>query len=285
MTPDDIRQRVRGPAPGAARPGGGPAPPARAARGLALRPVRGVREGGLRLPHRAEARPVLRPLDAQRRQGRLRLPRGLADGRGARAGEGLPGLPRGDAAACARSTSSSSSCSAGTRRPRPARAPGGWACPLSLRLEKVSYNRTLSFAVKAKDQVLPPRDEATRSEPRARMKAWVLGTAIALIALTVGSVFGDRGILNLVDKRRQVEALRGELEGLRAENARLVLRDRGAAHEPARDRAARARAARPRPPRRDRVPDPRGGRRRPVAERGGPSRETLEGSARNALRP
>jgi cell division protein FtsB len=53
------------------------------------------------------------------------------------------------------------------------------------------------------------------------MKAWALGTAIALIALTVGSVFGDRGILNLVGKRRQVEALRGELDGLRAENARL----------------------------------------------------------------
>jgi cell division protein FtsB len=53
------------------------------------------------------------------------------------------------------------------------------------------------------------------------MKAWVLGTAIALIALTVGSVFGDRGILNLVNKRRQVDELRGELEALRAENARL----------------------------------------------------------------
>ena len=53
------------------------------------------------------------------------------------------------------------------------------------------------------------------------MKAWALGTAIALIALTVGSVFGDRGILNLVGRRRQVEALRSELEGLRAENARL----------------------------------------------------------------
>jgi cell division protein FtsB len=53
------------------------------------------------------------------------------------------------------------------------------------------------------------------------MKAWVLGTAIALIALTVGSVFGDRGILNLVDKRRRVDALRAELEELRAENARL----------------------------------------------------------------
>jgi cell division protein FtsB len=85
----------------------------------------------------------------------------------------------------------------------------------------VSYNRTLSFVVKAKDQVLPSRDDATRSEPRTRIKAWALGTAIALIALSVGSVFGDRGILNLVGKRRQVEALRGELEGLRAENARL----------------------------------------------------------------
>jgi cell division protein FtsL len=53
------------------------------------------------------------------------------------------------------------------------------------------------------------------------MKAWVLGTAIAVIALTVGSVFGDRGILNLVEKRRQVDALRAELEALRAENARL----------------------------------------------------------------
>jgi len=54
------------------------------------------------------------------------------------------------------------------------------------------------------------------------MRAWVLGTAIALIALAVGSVFGDRGILNLVSKRRQVDALRAELEGLRAENARLT---------------------------------------------------------------
>ena len=53
------------------------------------------------------------------------------------------------------------------------------------------------------------------------MKAWVLGTAIALIALTVGSVFGDRGILNLVGKRRQVEELRAQLEALRAENVRL----------------------------------------------------------------
>jgi cell division protein FtsB len=86
----------------------------------------------------------------------------------------------------------------------------------------MSYNRPLTLAVKAKDQVLPQREETGRSEPRARMRAWVLGTAIALIALAVGSVFGDRGILNLVGKRRQVEALRAELEGLRDENARLT---------------------------------------------------------------
>jgi cell division protein FtsB len=54
------------------------------------------------------------------------------------------------------------------------------------------------------------------------MKAWLLGTAIALIALTVGSVFGDRGILNLMSKRRQVDELRTEIEALRAENARLA---------------------------------------------------------------
>ncbi len=66
------------------------------------------------------------------------------------------------------------------------------------------------------------RDEAFRSEPRARMRAWVLGTVIALIALSVGSVFGDRGILNLLQKRREVEALRAELDELRAENARLA---------------------------------------------------------------
>jgi len=54
------------------------------------------------------------------------------------------------------------------------------------------------------------------------MRAWVLGTAIALIALAVGSVFGDRGILNLLEKRREVDALRAELEDLRAENARLA---------------------------------------------------------------
>jgi len=53
------------------------------------------------------------------------------------------------------------------------------------------------------------------------MRAWVLGTVIALVALGVGSVFGDRGILNMLGEREKIEALRPELDALRAENARL----------------------------------------------------------------
>ena len=53
------------------------------------------------------------------------------------------------------------------------------------------------------------------------MRAWVLGTVIALIALGVGAVFGDRGILNMLAEREKIGALRAELESLRAENARL----------------------------------------------------------------
>lgn len=65
-------------------------------------------------------------------------------------------------------------------------------------------------------------EESSRTEPVTGRRAWVLGTVIALLALTVGSVFGDRGILNLMQERRQVEQLREELGSLRAENARLA---------------------------------------------------------------
>jgi cell division protein FtsL len=65
------------------------------------------------------------------------------------------------------------------------------------------------------------RSETLKSEPRARMRAFVLGTVIALIALGVGSVFGDRGILNMLGEREKVESLRAELDELKAENARL----------------------------------------------------------------
>lgn len=84
----------------------------------------------------------------------------------------------------------------------------------------MSYSRGLALIVKARTQVTM-REETPRSEPRTRMRAWVLGTVIALIALAVGSVFGDRGILSMVGEREKIEALRGELDALRAENARL----------------------------------------------------------------
>ena len=84
----------------------------------------------------------------------------------------------------------------------------------------MSYSRGLALVVKARTQVTM-REETPRSEPRTRLRAWVLGTVIALIALAVGSVFGDRGILSMVGEREKIEALRGELDALRAENARL----------------------------------------------------------------
>src|SRR6185295_8002335 len=110
----------------------------------------------------------------------------------------------------------------------------------------MSYSRGLALVVKARAQVAV-REETPRSEPRTRMRAWVLGTVIALVALAVGSVFGDRGILSMVGEREKIEALRGELDGLRAENA-ARRGDQGPAAEPARDRAPRARGARPRAP-------------------------------------
>ena len=86
----------------------------------------------------------------------------------------------------------------------------------------MSYNKQLTLAVKAKDQGLPRRDDGLQGEQGLRRKAFVLGTVIAFIALAVGSVFGDRGLLSLVEKRRQVESLRVEIETLRGENAALV---------------------------------------------------------------
>ncbi len=65
------------------------------------------------------------------------------------------------------------------------------------------------------------REDAPRNEPSTRKRAFVMGAVIALAALAVGSIFGDRGILNMVGEREKVEALRAELDELRAENARL----------------------------------------------------------------
>ena len=60
------------------------------------------------------------------------------------------------------------------------------------------------------------------SEAGLRKKALALGSIIALIALVVGSFFGDRGFLRMVAQRERTESLRLQIEDLRTENARLA---------------------------------------------------------------
>jgi cell division protein FtsB len=64
------------------------------------------------------------------------------------------------------------------------------------------------------------RDER-RPEAGLRRKAVVLSSILLLIALVVGSMFGDRGILHLIAQRQRADALRLEIEALRDENLRL----------------------------------------------------------------
>ena len=64
------------------------------------------------------------------------------------------------------------------------------------------------------------RDER-RPEAGLRRKAVVLTSILMLIALVVGSMFGDRGILHLITQRQRADALRLEIEALRDENLRL----------------------------------------------------------------
>lgn len=66
------------------------------------------------------------------------------------------------------------------------------------------------------------REERGRGEVGLRKKAAALGSVIALIALLVGSLFGDRGILHLMAQRERAESLKREIDELRTENARLA---------------------------------------------------------------
>ena len=87
----------------------------------------------------------------------------------------------------------------------------------------MSYNRPLKLVVKEKDQVLSLFEDRARNEVGLRKKAATLGSLIALIALVVGSFFGDRGILRMVAQRERAASLRREIELLRTENSRLAV--------------------------------------------------------------
>jgi cell division protein FtsB len=65
------------------------------------------------------------------------------------------------------------------------------------------------------------RDEGGQGHVGLRHKALVLFSVLALIALVVGSVFGDKGVLQVWEQRRRTVELEHQVEALRAENARL----------------------------------------------------------------
>jgi cell division protein FtsB len=64
--------------------------------------------------------------------------------------------------------------------------------------------------------------EERSGETSLRRKAATLGSIIALVALIVGALFGDRGLLHLIEQRHRAEALAQEIEALQAENASLA---------------------------------------------------------------
>ncbi|HVR72668.1 MAG TPA: septum formation initiator family protein [Vicinamibacteria bacterium] len=66
------------------------------------------------------------------------------------------------------------------------------------------------------------REDRGRSEIGLRRKAATLASIILVVALVVGSLFGDRGFLQLVRQQQRAEALAREIEQLRLENRRLV---------------------------------------------------------------
>lgn len=66
------------------------------------------------------------------------------------------------------------------------------------------------------------RDERGRSEVGLRKKAAILASIIVVVGLLVGSLFGDRGLLQLVSQRERADALAREIEQLKADNSRLA---------------------------------------------------------------
>src|SRR5262245_52226276 len=79
----------------------------------------------------------------------------------------------------------------------------------------------LTAEAEVKDQVMSVREETDRQDLGLRRKAATLASVLVLIALVVGALFGDRGMIRLVEQRKRAQALERELESLRAENQRL----------------------------------------------------------------
>jgi cell division protein FtsB len=77
------------------------------------------------------------------------------------------------------------------------------------------------------------RDERGKSEVGLRKKAAILASIIVVVGLLVGSLFGDRGLLQLVSQRERAEALGREIEQLKADNSHLAADIRALRRDPA----------------------------------------------------
>lgn len=66
------------------------------------------------------------------------------------------------------------------------------------------------------------RDDRGRTDIGLRRKAATLASIILVVALVVGSLFGDRGFLQLMRQQQRAETLARELAELRMENRRLA---------------------------------------------------------------
>lgn len=66
------------------------------------------------------------------------------------------------------------------------------------------------------------REDKGRAPQGLRKKATTLFSIIAVIALVVGSLFGDRGILQLLRQRQRTEELARDIQRLRDENRALA---------------------------------------------------------------
>ncbi len=76
------------------------------------------------------------------------------------------------------------------------------------------------------------KDEKSLIQTGLRKKAALLASVIVLIALVVGSLFGDHGLLQLMSQQAHTDALARELEQLRQENQRLAAEIRALETDP-----------------------------------------------------
>jgi cell division protein FtsB len=76
--------------------------------------------------------------------------------------------------------------------------------------------------LQVKHDLMGSTEERGRSEAGLRRKAVTLTSILVFIALVVGSLFGDRGVLHLMAEREQAARLEGKVVALREENKRLA---------------------------------------------------------------